>query len=103
MKNLKLLREEAGRSQMRVALDLGMPQSTYQQYEAGIHEAGYDVLCQMADYFHVSVDFLLGHTEIRTPVEDADLKVALRIRQLGNPNLTEKALGLLEEIEGMIK
>ena len=50
MENLKRLRTERNLSQMELALDLGMPQSTYQQYEAGVHEAGYGVLIQLADY-----------------------------------------------------
>lgn len=101
MENLKRLRIERNLSQMELALDLGMPQSTYQQYESGIHEAGYSVLIQLADYFGVSIDFLLGRTDIRTPVQDIDLKVAMRIQQLGNPVFSQAALTLLEEIEKM--
>lgn len=101
MENLKRLRIERNLSQMELALDLGMPQSTYQQYEAGIHEAGYSVLIQLADYFDVSIDFLLGRTDIRTPIRDTDLKVAARIQHLGNPAFSRAALELLEEIEKM--
>lgn len=101
MENLKRLRTERNLSQMELALDLGMPQSTYQQYEAGVHEAGYGVLIQLADYFDVSVDYLLGRTDIRTPVRDTDLKVAMRIQHLGNPAFSKAALALLEEIENM--
>ncbi len=101
MENLRRLRIERNLSQMELALDLGMPQSTYQQYESGVHEAGYNVLIQLADYFDVSIDFLLGRTNIRTPVKDADLQVAMRIQQLGNPTFTKTALTLLEELEKM--
>lgn len=51
LENLKRLRIERNMTQMDLALDLGIPQSTYQQYESGTHEAGYDTLIQMADYF----------------------------------------------------
>ena len=44
MENLKRLRIERNMSQMELALALGIPQSTYQQYESGTHEAGYDTL-----------------------------------------------------------
>lgn len=103
MKNLKKLRTDKGLSQMNLALDLGLSQSTYQQYEADIHEAGYDVLCQLADYFQVSVDYLLDRTDISVSVAEADLKIATRIRQLGNPLFTEAVLAMLEQVESMVE
>lgn len=101
MENLKRLRTERNLSQMNLAFELGLPQSTYQQYESGIREAGYDTLIQIADYFDVSVDYLLGRTDIRLPVRDGNLKVAMRIEQLGDPKFTEAALTLLEQVEKM--
>ena len=55
----------------------------------------------MADYFAVSIDFLLGRTNIRVPVSEDNLKVAMRIQQLGNPEFSRAALTLLEQIEKM--
>jgi transcriptional regulator with XRE-family HTH domain len=103
MKNLKRLRTERNLSQMDLALDLGLPQSTYQQYEAGIHEAGYDTLIQIADYFDVSIDFLLGRTNIRTSVNDDSLRIAMRIQDLSDPEFSKAALIMLEQIEKMRK
>ena len=101
MENLKRLRIERNMSQMELALALGIPQSTYQQYESGTHEAGYDTLIQLADYFDVSIDFLLGRTNIRVPVSGDSLKVAMRVQQLESPKFTEAALTLLEQIAKM--
>lgn len=101
LENLTRLRIERNMTQMDLALDLGIPQSTYQQYESGTHEAGYDTLIQIADYFAVSIDFLLGRTNIRVPVSEDNLKVAMRIQQLGNPEFSRAALTLLEQIEKM--
>lgn len=99
MENLKLLRTERNITQMELAFDLGLPQSTYQQYESGTREAPYDTLIQIADYFGVSIDFLLGRTNIRLSVNDDSLEVAMRIQQLGSPEFSKAALTLLEQIE----
>lgn len=40
-----------------------MSQNTVSQYETGIREASYDVLIAIADYFDVSIDYLLGRTD----------------------------------------
>lgn len=101
MENLKRLRIERNMTQMDLALDLGIPQSTYQQHESGTHEAGYDTLIQLADYFDVSIDFLLGRTNIRVSASDDNLKVAMRIQQLGSPEFSRAALTLMEQIEKM--
>ena len=41
---------------------LGVSQNTYSQYENGIISISPEMLVKLADYFHVSVDFLLGRT-----------------------------------------
>ena len=101
MENLKLLRTERNLTQMELAFDLGLPQSTYQQYESGAHQAPYETLIQIADYFGVSIDYLLGRTEIRLAVNDDSLKVAMRMQQLDNPEFCKAALILLEQVEKM--
>ena len=40
-----------------------MAQNTISQYETGEREAGYKELIAIADYFGVSVDYLLGRTD----------------------------------------
>ncbi len=44
-------------------MDLGMSQNTVSRYESGKREADYHTLILFADYFHVSVDYLLGRTD----------------------------------------
>lgn len=63
---LKELRRERRISQLKLALDLGMNQNTISRYETGEREADYETLCLLADYFDVSLDYLLGRTEIRS-------------------------------------
>ena len=46
-----------------MALDLNMSQNTVSRYESGEREPGISELLRIADYFHVSVDYLLERTE----------------------------------------
>lgn len=58
--NLKKLRKEKGISQLKLALDLNMSQNTISRYETGEREPGINELIKIADYFDVSIDYLVG-------------------------------------------
>ena len=60
---LKELRKKKGISQLRLATDLHTTQNTISRYETGEREPGIDELIKIADYFNVSVDYLIGRTE----------------------------------------
>ena len=60
---LKKLRKERSISQLKLALDLNMNQNTISRYENMEREADYETLIKFADYFGVSLDYLLGRTE----------------------------------------
>ena len=62
---LARLRRERGISQLKLALDLNMNQNTISRYETGEREADYKTLVRLADYFDVSLDFLLGRSDER--------------------------------------
>ncbi len=59
---LKELRIAKGISQLKLALDLGMNQNSISRYENHEREADYATLIKLADYFNVSIDFLLERT-----------------------------------------
>ena len=59
---LKELRKQRGISQLKLALDLSMSQNSISRYETGSRQADYKTLIAFADYFNVSIDFLLGRT-----------------------------------------
>lgn len=59
--NIKHLREQAGLTQQAIASELGMPLITYRYYETGKRDPSIDVLTKLADYYNVSVDYLLGY------------------------------------------
>ncbi len=60
---LKQLRKEHGISQLKLAMDLSTNQNTISRYETGEREADYKTLIKIADYFDVSIDYLLERTD----------------------------------------
>jgi len=62
---LKLLREEMNISQEELGIMLGVSDPTINRYEKGQRQPNTTMLCKIADYFCVSVDYLLGRKEDR--------------------------------------
>lgn len=60
--NLKKLREQRGFNMKEIAIELGIPYTTYVGYEKGEREPNSDVLVKIANYYNTSVDFILGVT-----------------------------------------
>ena len=63
MRRLKELREKRGISQLKLAMDLGLTQNSVSRYESDMREADYKTLIALADYFNVSIDYLLERTD----------------------------------------
>lgn len=59
---LKELRLAKGLTQMQVSQSTGMSLLGYQRYEYGSREPAYNKLLALADYFDVSLDYLVGRT-----------------------------------------
>lgn len=60
---LKELRKKKGISQLKLAMDLSMNQNTISRYETEERQADYKTLIKIADYFNVSIDYLLERTD----------------------------------------
>ena len=69
MKNLKLLREAKGISQQGLAEQIGTHQQSIHRYEHGFYEPDIATLKLLADFFDTSIDYLVGHTDIRRKIE----------------------------------
>jgi len=63
MKNLKLLRKQHNLSQKEIGNIFHASQNTVSQWENGTRKPSYDIIQEIADYFDVSVDYLLGRQE----------------------------------------
>ena len=65
--NIRSLRIDNGYTQQQIADYLNVKQNTYSQYEVGTLNYSVDTLMKLADFYHVSVDYLLGRTDVKNP------------------------------------
>lgn len=68
-KRLKDMRRDNGKTQEDMAKLLNIRRSTYGEYERGKIMPPVDKIKILADYFGVSVDFLMGNTNFKTHEE----------------------------------
>ena len=64
---IRNLREDADLTQAQMGKKINVPQRTYAYYESGERMVPPQVLAALAQYHHVSVDYLLGLTDEKTP------------------------------------
>jgi transcriptional regulator with XRE-family HTH domain len=57
---LRDLREDNDITQNQIALMLNIKQNTYSQYENGKREVPINILWKLADFYDVSIDYLVG-------------------------------------------
>ncbi len=62
-KNLREIREDRDIKQKDIANVLNVSQNTYSQYETGIIPITAETLIKLADYYGVSIDYLLDRTD----------------------------------------
>lgn len=65
--NIRNLREDHDYTQRQIAEYLHVKQNTYSQYEIGVLNYPVEALVRLADFYGVSVDHLLGRTDVQTP------------------------------------
>lgn len=64
---IRALREDLDLTQAQVGAAVGVSQRTYAYYESGQRMLPPQILCALADFYHVSVDYLLERTDQPTP------------------------------------
>lgn len=105
MERLKMLRSARGVLQKDIAALLGIDRTTYVKYEKGVSEPSIETLLKLADYFGVSVDFLLGREDEDTkkeiaalPDDDLNLEIIKLLTEL-SPETREMALKILQTLK----
>lgn len=73
MLNLLQLRKQNELSQEQVSQIIGVSKQAYGHYEREERELGYDMLCKLADYYGVTVDYLIGHESKKNPIMERPL------------------------------
>ena len=87
MIKLKELRKSQNLTLKELALRLEISYQALSNYENSNRQPDYETLIRFADFFNVSVDYLLGHTDKR---------------HLSSSSLTEKEIRLLGAFKGLI-
>ena len=70
---LKYLRKEIDIYQKELAQNIGVSRSTITLYESGSRKPNLETLEKLADYFGVSIDYLLGKSNEREVIESKEL------------------------------
>jgi len=60
---IRNLRVDADLTQQQIGQAINVPQRSYAYYESGQRMIPPHVLCALADYYKVSVDYILGRTD----------------------------------------
>lgn len=99
MMRLKQIRKERGIKQTTLCAAFGIAQSTLSSWENSIYEPDQNTTLKLADYFGVSVDYLLGR-DAPTPAPTDNTITAERLRALGIDtdgleNLTDAQLSVI--------
>lgn len=95
---LKECRKNKKLTQEQLAKMININRSTYAKYETGENEPDAAMLDILANFFNVSVDYLLGRTDNPNPInnqeEDTPISIAF---SHGGEGLTEDELEHLEQ------
>ena len=67
LKRVYDLREDSDLTQKKIAEYLGFHPNVYRRYEKGVREFPLELIVKLADYYHVSTDYLLGRTDRPEP------------------------------------
>lgn len=86
MNNLKAIRKQKGFGQVELAKMLGIGQSSYSRYEAGLTNIPVDILSKLSSILGASADEILGLNEskqepIGKPIDPAEFPPQTLIRQ----------------------
>ena len=85
MNRLIELRKEKHLNQVGLAMKLNVSQKMISSYERGTHQPSIETLIRMSKIFNVSVDYLIGNTDIKMQAE-----------KFSENGLTEKEIELLD-------
>lgn len=81
---LAKLRTERKKTHQDMADMLGITRQAYSHYENGKREPDYSTLGRLASYFEVSIDYLLGKSNVRSFEEvEVDVDPSINVAYLG--------------------
>ena len=102
MERIAELRKEKHLNQIGLGLKLNVSQKMISAYENGTHQPSIDTLIQMSNIFNVSVDYIIGKTDIKPPADnllkdgltDNEIELLSIFKDL-DKDKQQKAIGIL--------
>jgi transcriptional regulator with XRE-family HTH domain len=92
-KNLRELRKNQGKSQIDVARETGISQKNLSKYETGKFRPKYETLTRLADYYNVTVSYILGEAEkVESVDKDIDTNITINIEQFIDRLITDNII-----------
>ena len=70
MLRLREIRKSRNTTMKKLGSELGLAESTISLYESGKRQPDFETVLKLADYFGVSVDYLLGRDTKEPPLTD---------------------------------
>lgn len=67
-KRIRELREDRDLKQKEIALVLNCSQRVYSNYERGELDIPTEILIKLANFYNVSIDYILNQTDVKTPL-----------------------------------
>jgi len=101
---IKKLREDKGLNQLELAKLLNISNTTLSQYESGQRTPSDDIKIKLSKTFNVSIDYLLGITDIKNPYkEDIDGKITTIAAHFDGDEFTEEELDQIKQFKEFVK
>lgn len=79
---IKTLRNEHGMTQDELAKAIGLNRSTIAGYEKSYIQPSHEMMVKLSAYFNVSVDYLIGASNVRTTTNTAKTDVYDKLQQI---------------------
>jgi transcriptional regulator with XRE-family HTH domain len=102
-KRLKDLRQEKEITQEDLGKVLNKTKNNISQYETNKREPDNDTLSRIAEYFNVSIDYLLGRSDICNPSNKDQLETTKAYHNLDASGLSDEDIKKVEEYIDLLK
>ncbi|MEK4351307.1 helix-turn-helix domain-containing protein [Paenibacillus sp. NPDC058367] len=89
---LKMMRQELNLTQIQVQTKTGINNKTLSGYEAGRNQPDFDTLKELCDFYNVTTDWVLGHTNNRKMTLTNDQRVLVNKVDLGDSSFMESLI-----------
>lgn len=71
--HLEKLRKANHMTQEEMGEKFGICASTLSNYERGVHQPDLEFIDKVAEYFHVSIDYMFGRTSFNSPIDQLNV------------------------------